>query len=119
MTKITLPKALKLLERAVAEKGADYTVDLCRYFDDGEPACIVGHVFSYVGATEGDLHMGYDAHQVASANTAELRTIDVQGVKITPKAREVLSAAQQAQDRGKTWGNALKSARKVAEELRA
>jgi hypothetical protein len=51
-------QAVALLERAVAEKGADYKYtpvphptrgSQCQYQFDGAPSCIVGHALTYVG----------------------------------------------------------------------
>lgn len=130
---ITPEEALSLLERAVAEKGdgyvyekvsvgcdgyceADCTEDHggnCVYFDDqGEPSCILGHAFSYLGMTADDFRR---VNREAVLDTATFQFSNV-------LARNIFSAAQRAQDGfgaldpvddPKPWGEALVAAKEV------
>jgi|SRR5690606_22062666 len=114
---VTRDKAIELLEKAVAEKGADYVYEpptpalhVCQYIDDdGHPSCIVGHVVKYLADelgnhdifTELEEYEGNSAHDIA-----------LPGVTILPEASMVLAVAQEVQDSMEyTWGNALERAR--------
>lgn len=113
---IDKPKAIELLERAVAEKGADY-VDPgsqfgrggCRYVRDDACGCIVGHAYFYAGATIDELKemdANPDDPGVDSLAWAEELPIET-----ADEAVRAFSVAQVAQDRGKTWGEALEAAK--------
>lgn len=123
-------KAIELLERAVEEKGSDYvdprsSTTGCEYADEkGQPLCIVGHVLSYLGV---DLRpvvfesayggpeerlWGDDfsaAELYGSSEKAPLGDIE-----FTSEATYVLSEAQNYQDSGKSWGEALGAAQGAA-----
>ena len=116
---ITVKKAISGLRRAVRERGKDYCYlaqlksiagpdgESCVYFDpNGNPSCIIGHVFYYNGITPQDLSI--DGFNVR-ANASNIYSIDVAG-GVTPKARELLAKAQTTQDSGGTWGAALEEA---------
>lgn len=94
--------ALELLERAVAERGDGYNYRKefgasCRYELHGQPACIVGLV----------AHL--DGISMVTMRTCEGRTADVvmRAFGFTRRAGDLLFIAQQVQDRGGTWGDAL------------
>ena len=119
---ITKTKAVELIERAVAEKGADY-VDphaggRCSYANDRvEPTaagCIVGHALFYEGATVAELHEldGLPVSSVMMLIDSEAR--DALPVAVDEEAARVFMAAQRAQDVGETWGSALERARQAA-----
>lgn len=116
---LTREKALKLLERAVAEKGEDFIytspVDgssVCQYIDDSNnPSCIVGHVFKYLADELGN-HDIFTELEEYEGNSAH--DIDLTGVTILPEASMVLAVAQTVQDSMEdTWGRALEEARKA------
>jgi hypothetical protein len=123
-------KALELLDKAVAEKGADHTVDGCVYFEGGAPHCIVGHVLAEVGVTESDFEdaynkgSGYDPNG-QSFGVLYTRDFITEKVKFTSEAAQILEDAQQMQDYGVidglplsstdiTWGTAVRVAREAA-----
>jgi len=106
----------------VQERGADYvdrnadTYEACEYAYNGEPGCIVGHVFSYVGidptkVREGGVFEVIDLEYGVQAKHAE---IIPDSPAFSDGARSVLAAAQHAQDSGRTWGEALDTAKKEA-----
>lgn len=112
--RITGKLALQLLEEVVAEKGEDYIYpdQYCVYVKEGQPACIVGHVFDRLGV----LDRGWAADHTAVTGLFH----DEAPVVATKKAIKVLDAAQNAQDGAglgrsgrKTWGQALEEARRV------
>lgn len=113
----------EILNKVVAEKGADYVYPRavasdaykagCMYSevdDSGEfaPSCIVGHVvaaldldsFREIAHMENNEGSSFDAPELFQGRDPLLQTDDV----LIPRA---LSEAQRAQDRGLTWGFAL------------
>jgi len=137
---ITAQTALNLLEQAVEERGADYRYDTdaahdralrlgfeegsgpgCYYWHDDEPGCIAGLVLHEAGVPDDTLR----AMDLASKNDGLPGTsIEImggwlyqRGINTTHEARRVLRAAQTAQDRGCTWGEALTEARTRAAGL--
>lgn len=96
----TKPSLRDLLARAVAEKGEDYVYPEeekdgvgCHYFYEGRPSCIIGHVLSYLGMTEGP---------EGSGAIFALRRLG-----FSPAEEYAAVAAQESQDAGRTWGDAL------------
>lgn len=121
---IDYDKAIELLERAVAEKGADYVYasfakevskndSTCLYVDPetGAPSCIVGHVVSYLDSdllpeiSEWETEATDDTTVFSLAGRLEDR------LHFTERALATLTLAQQSQDNGITWGRALEYAR--------
>ena len=111
---IGVPEVLAHLRAVVAEKGDDYMYAeaVCQYAIDGQPSCIVGHVYARLGLLD-------EETQWSDARAGLLHT----GAIAMP-ARWVLLAAQMVQDgahprsergtwgrseRG-TWGEALAAA---------
>lgn len=113
---LTREKAIELLEKAVAEKGANFVyeypegINACQYIDEqGHPSCIVGHAFKYLSDELGnhDIFAELGDHEGSSAHDLVLP-----GVDILPEASMVLAIAQEVQDTmDYTWGNALDRAR--------
>lgn len=109
-------KAIELLERAVAEKGADYVDPAalapggCVYTINGHPACIVGYAYFYAGATLGQLSRlnAFGSIDGVLASDVEL-PIDTE-----IEAINAFAAAQEEQDSGWSWGVALEAAKAVA-----
>ena len=98
---IDLPEVLEHLRAVVADKGDDYVYpeSSCAYSLDGEPACIVGHVYARLGLLP-----------LARRNAIAWRMFpDL----ISEKARSALEAAQRVQDARGTWGEALAAAERV------
>lgn len=111
MTLINKDNVLDLLQRAVNEKGADYTAPYCRYFnEDGSPSCIVGHVFSYVLIDEDqrrlDIQEMWNGLVVGKVDNQIPNLMD-------SEALGILARAQRAQDRLEQWGDALDWARRA------
>lgn len=116
---LSYESAQTLLRRAVMEKGADHRfepevpdeADSYYYFhpDTGQPGCIVGHVLAYRGITPEDLA---DANSGTGFGSL-LRATKV--VACDPLARTLLITAQDEQDAGYTWGEAVKIAVDYAE----
>lgn len=103
-----MSKVLEELREIVAEKGPEYRVARCLYFDVVErvryPVCIVGHWLDrrgLLGAVRG-MQNAMAFHFVADN--------DAIGSKLTASDVAVLCAAQRVQDEGGTWGDALAAA---------
>jgi hypothetical protein len=128
-------QAIALLERAVQEKGADYTYTAIRVASYGEkclyatpdkaaPSCIVGHALAYVGVPVEKLfeldHLG-DIGAIYELNTTPIHEdydedtptalVEIAGVHLTNEAEELFTEAQGNQDSGKTWGESLQRAK--------
>lgn len=113
--RIEFNEAIELLNRAVAERGADYVyredpkafdaedeVRCVNTFDDGTPGCIVGQVCFYAGL---------DAEDLASNRFSPVDTLVAEEVlNIDSDVIELLSEAQSRQDGGDTWGKAVQRA---------
>ena len=100
---IDLPEVLEHLRAVVAAKGADYVYpeSACFYAINGEPACIVGHVYARLGLLD-------KATQDSGASAWALHES-----KITSNGRDFLGNAQRVQDARGTWGEALAAAERV------
>lgn len=106
----TYQQVKESLRKAVITNGADYVFDedmSCQYFEQGEPACIVGHVFADAGVSEADLG-AYNATDVDTARSAI-------GATMEPEASVALTIAQIFQDEGASWGSAVDAAVTAAE----
>ena len=110
---ITIDEALavKLLERAVEERGADYiyereVANVCTYVSDGAPSCLVGHVINYVAP---ELMPSIAAWEITTASGTGVGELvqEFDSLEISPRALQLLATAQQAQDDGASWGRAL------------
>ncbi|WP_025157226.1 hypothetical protein [Leifsonia aquatica] len=118
-------RAIELMERAVAEKGADYVYDLsdeygtgiaCFYVRGGKPSCIVGHALHYAGVdietlVELDSPAGYSSTSIESI----IENDRVPGLSFTAEARAALRTAQSAQDLRETWGHSLDLAKEASQ----
>lgn len=100
-------EAIALLERVVAERGADfmYKEQHCRYQYNGVPSCAVGLALSYLGVTVEQL-MGLD---YAGENTTfkSVHTL-IDGFEFTPAAVAVLARFQFSQDHRAPYGGCLR-----------
>ena len=115
---IDIGSALDLLEEAVEREGTDHVYRpiwvteanylTCVYADHGAPSCIVGHALTLAGVPVEDLE---------GMNDDSLRDLYRAGrlpVPLTLGALAVLHEAQESQDRGYSWGEVLRRARRVA-----
>ncbi len=99
----------------------------CDYVRNGAPSCIVGHALYHAGVpTELLMILDGDPDRVGgisafniSDDRRERHLGDIEfPVSITDGAAHVFSAAQQAQDEGISWGEALREARERLASLR-
>lgn len=116
---IDYDKAIELLKRAVAEKGADYVYERpdealsCVYVSNGAPSCIVGHVISYVAPELLDSIHIWEQDAFAETGSGVESLVEHFGAEfdMTDEALTALGIAQEAQDMGANWGRALGKAR--------
>lgn len=99
--KVDLARAVALLREVVAEYGEEFIYDGstaadCVYMRDGEPSCLVGHALYRAGER---------VFEEGMCPSLAARTVNV-----TSSADAVFSAAQDRQDNGATWGEALAAA---------
>src|SRR4249920_1096252 len=95
-------ETMGFLQRAVAEKGDGHTTESA-YVDciTGAPICIVGHVLNYMGLLKR-----------VQGNGVGVRHLGLAGRHlITFEALDALAEAQEIQDTGATWGEALIAAK--------
>lgn len=118
---ITIDKdrALELLHAAVNERGEDYVYpkhdDRCYYVnEDHTPGCLVGAALVNAGVTIdqliefGDGGEIYGSSEMAGDLCYTLRDHEI--AEIDAYARTLFSLAQSVQDRGDTWGDAVREA---------
>lgn len=110
---VTPSMALWALEQSVAEKGMGYEYPLHEtgwvgfYVRNGEPSCVVACALHKLGATAASLSQ--------FENVPIERIPFVGDLYLEEEARAILAAAQQAQDSGDTWGDALEEATETFE----
>lgn len=118
MNKPTITEAdfTAAIEKAVADKGADYVYNprhdrTCVYTEDGEPSCIVGTALVNLGFEPNpkwDTAPRSGVFEDTAADTILPHFFDIPG--------DVVLAARKAQieqDNGGTWGQALESYKKA------
>lgn len=128
MEQITARRALELLIDVVDRAGEDFVyehkdmTDLrgsfeygglsrgCRYVEEGHPSCLVGHVLVRTGVSLEALNK-LDMLGVSASSLADY------GIQADMGAQRVLGAAQEVQDSGKSWGEALRMARQRYEQI--
>lgn len=127
MIHTTPERTLELIDQAVRERGKEFVYPtewkthagrwddevldlaydraptLCMYVqrDQVGPACIVGYVLHEYGVSLGELS---STEGIAASGACESFGVDIE-------SRELLMTAQNAQDVGKSWGEALDIAR--------
>lgn len=105
---LELDKAVAMV-REILESNPGYEPagEECRYFDpDGNPDCVVGHVFQRIGITENDLRFQVTLCQ--SPNTSRFDLLDnAYHDKISAPAARFLSEVQGRQDYGYSWGQII------------
>lgn len=124
MIEITKARAVEVLAAIVDEFGEDYRyvnpdgvaaasgVE-CMYVHGDKPGCIAGHALHRLGVP-------LDAMKRIESETVCWTNMEAIGIRITDLEENYedetnpLYAAQAAQDRGETWGEALSAARGVA-----
>jgi uncharacterized protein with LGFP repeats len=130
--KLSYEDAVLFLEKAVADRGADYVYPHqllspstgqqngdeeetgCVYFDHetNQPSCIIGHVFSYMGIAALDVR-GYEGQtvQVLAGSESRLGLFDADETTVG-----LLARAQSFQDTRHSWGESLRYALDPDEE---
>ena len=82
--------------------------DGCRYFlESGEPACLIGTALAELGVTPEGVAEGLNAGQVLYNLTGEGRDNFNPHSDSTPSWIRAARAAQEVQDTGGAWGEAL------------
>jgi len=116
----TYTDALRLLKKAVADKGEDYKYESvgghyhCQYFDQGQPSCIVGHALAADGVTEQDLR---EADPSRHLNLVDVGTLAKRGLlEMDDATQKLLGTVQDEQDCGTPWGEALRIAQQAVED---
>lgn len=108
---LTYTRTLELLREVIAEKGEDFVYEplvdenglsTCRYLDQGQPSCLVGHVLYRAGISPAELAGVEDITPDSSSETWLGWG--------TPRAIDLLADVQEKQDRHVAWGEALASA---------
>lgn len=133
MIELTFDKAVQYLKEAVELKGEDHVYEQvpvtwagddadeltgpsCVYAKDGQPDCIVGHVFAKAGVPIEDMTWVYGAKQESSRQTKYshgdafevLDRLEFHGVlKADGNTKRLLTIVQREQDDGTPWGEAL------------
>ena len=109
-TPLTLEQTRALVLRAIEEKGEDHVapkgVGVCRYFDKGQPSCIVGHVVSYIGLGPDDVKEGRGVSSF----------VDDQLFSDEDGAIEWIEQVQVYQDKERPWGEAVSIADRYFEQ---
>jgi hypothetical protein len=121
----TYEEAVQLLEKAVADRGADYVYAkdpkalrtsfwrCVNVFVDGTPGCIIGQILAYKGFWDQEGAALYEG-------TVTVSDLIVEGViEADDATAELLSAVQRNQDNGVSWGEAVSRARMIAEAVRS
>lgn len=127
---IDAEEAFDLLQQVVAEKGEDYVYHAptegsqsgtCLYVNptDVTHRCIIGEVLVGRLGVPTDVFLDecpflgerpFNGTGIVSLN-AKPSFYKASGIKFTPEAASILNEAQQVQDTGRSWGEALKAAR--------
>lgn len=105
----------RLMETAVNMKGPDYVYRVpddrgaCVYINDGQPSCLVGHVLVAAGVPVERLEVWEDtaAREVVGHLGPDDWDYDL---------GEALNRAQETQDSGAPWGEALAAFKEALEE---
>ena len=110
-------QAIKLLQRAVAEKGEDYIYKKpgpvgsdCTYTTpDGAPSCIVGYVLGYLDPAflEQINQMEWEYSDPVTASVASMVSVFDLDLHLSFEALCVLASVQNLQDAGLIWGQAV------------
>lgn len=118
---LTYDRALSLLNAAIAEKGEDYKYPKnpsvfggCVYFDPDtrQPSCIIGHVLAYLGLTAEDMEIDSPLPDIDSRNALAFASLVEEGdIQVdSPRTEALLQVAQEQQDQGSSWGDAVAAA---------
>jgi len=109
MITLTNEQVTSLIEAAVVEKGENYIYERpigaedCLYVHGEQPGCIVGHVLHAAGVRLAALWV----REGMSARVLIEELKDQEVISMSGEAVVALRRAQQEQDYGGTWGEAL------------
>lgn len=122
---IDLDRAVELLEAEVAEAGADFIYEkdkrdrgdypVCRYVKNDAPSCLVAKALFRAGVPM-EVLTGLD-FQAEGLSTPIADAVFSDDIELSDDARMAFRKAQDAQDNGDSWGEALISA-KLAQDDR-
>lgn len=114
MPKLTMELANELLDKAIADRGADYVYEpdenaaklgQCNYVHGDQPGCIVGHVLHQFGVS---------LETLKQSEGASARSVLSRVAPFTNKyVRDLLADVQDYQDNGYSWGESVRRARSV------
>lgn len=95
----------------LADENPDRIAD-CKYFDQGEPCCIVGHVLAELGAVQDfDESVRVGDYTFPNSEAADSICWDVFGVEEPePNEETFLVTVQELQDEGCRWAGAVDAA---------
>ena len=95
----------------LADENPDRIAD-CKYFDQGEPCCIVGHVLAELGAVQDfDESVRVGDYTFPNSEAADSICWDVFDVEEPDPIEETfLVTVQELQDEGCRWGSAVDDA---------
>lgn len=121
--------AIRSLRTVVFEKGPDYVYQrveayglkgsCVNFTEDGQPSCIVGHVFSLLGLTaEKALEVGVASTTIADVSCELLNRSDFEW-EFTDDASRILALAQDYQDNAHSWGEALEACEDLYARIQA
>lgn len=112
MEALTYDRAVELAREVVAEFGKGYvypesikvveiggTQPPCLYVHEDKPSCLVGHILHKHGVSLEELSM---------KEFIGARLVSSELAKADDKARFFLASAQESQDKGETWGTAVR-----------
>jgi hypothetical protein len=113
--------AMKALNAAVRERGPSfvYNVDAgCLYSDGEAPSCGVGLALNKLGVDVETLNYMDTCGSNTTIDSVSVRKfLMAQKINLSHQALKVFKAFQHAQDSGKTWGTALRNARRAAKDV--
>jgi hypothetical protein len=128
VTPITTPaQALDFLSQAVQMRGRDFVYTkrllpdsdqpVCRYAWSGQPDCLIGLTLSLAGWTPDMLERldQYEPNVFSGLSIGWIKEIEDFIPLIHLLAAKTLAIAQNAQDTGETWGEALDQASEFSE----
>lgn len=118
--------AILLLEKAVASRGEDHiykkstshvidvleAAEACYYVDptDLTNRCIVGQAVTDAGYAQPEELAESCVNNQSAGSEGFVGYLKEHGYSLTPEAQEILLTAQQIQDSGSSWGQALRTA---------
>lgn len=102
-------RATEEMEAVVAKFGEGYRYPgveeaSCKYVKGGEPSCLVGQVLARIGVDVEDL---IELDELVDQRIGRIIDSGVLGAEVPKSVKYGLMTAQEKQDQGYTWGEAL------------